>query len=174
MTPELIRALLDRGDAFLSMADIKSARLFYERAAAVGNPQAALRLGLTYDPSFLAQAGLSSVRGDLAEAHSWLQRARALGTSDADVPSIGRTIESPRTTERVVTGSPTEPATEDGTTGQASTQFLNDPALSVGAGKRTRPATVRSSPSTSANQRHTRTHQNGPICPHAGQCLTPP
>jgi len=79
-----IAALLSRGDSFFGSADITSARLFYERAAEAGDAQAALRLGQTYDPSFLVWAHLGS-RGNLALAQHWYQRARDLGASEAEV-----------------------------------------------------------------------------------------
>jgi len=50
-----IAALVARGDALLSTGDIVSARLFYERAADRGDGGAALRLGATFDPGFLAR-----------------------------------------------------------------------------------------------------------------------
>ena len=78
-------ALLTRGDALLGIGDIASARLFYERAADAGNAQAAIRLGGTFDPSFLAQARLNGVRGDPAVALKWYKRARDLGASEADI-----------------------------------------------------------------------------------------
>jgi TPR repeat protein len=67
------------------MADVSSGRLFYERAAAAGDGQAALRLGATYDPSFLARAGLKSVRGDPTVAIYWYRHARDLGANEADI-----------------------------------------------------------------------------------------
>jgi hypothetical protein len=76
LTPEEIKTLLDRGDALVSMADIASARLFYERAAAVGNAEAAVRLGATYDADFLAQ--LRHMGRDRTIAQYWYQRARDL------------------------------------------------------------------------------------------------
>src|ERR1043166_139234 len=59
-----IATLLARGDALIAKGDLASARLFYERAAEASDGQAALRLGESYDPAFLAQAHLSGVRGD--------------------------------------------------------------------------------------------------------------
>src|ERR1041384_6545198 len=59
-----IAALLARGDALIAKGDLASARLFYERAAEAGDGPAALRLGESYAPAFLAQAHLSGVRGD--------------------------------------------------------------------------------------------------------------
>jgi hypothetical protein len=79
-----IAALLARGDAFIAKGDVASARLFYERAAEADDGQAALRLGESYDPAFLAQAHLSGVRGDAALAVRWYRRARELGVAEAE------------------------------------------------------------------------------------------
>jgi hypothetical protein len=78
LTSEEIRALLDRGDAFVGNADVASARVPYKQAAVAGNAEAALRLGATYDPNFLAQAGLRNERGEMTIAHYWYERARDL------------------------------------------------------------------------------------------------
>jgi hypothetical protein len=179
ITPEQIRALLDRGDALLKMADVTSARLLYETAA-VGNAQAAFRLGATYDPSFLAQAGFGSVGGDLAAAHYWYQRARDLG-SDADIASFGQEIESARAAKQVVTVLPAEPVTEPGTAGQARIQSTDRGSQSDMTGEPTRQAAldvhrrVTGGPRP-AHGRHTRIQRptNGQRCPHSGNCLTPP
>src|SRR3954468_634950 len=77
-------ALVTRGDAFFTAGDLASARLFYEYAAA-GNGAAALRLGSTFDPNFLAQAHIGRVQGDAAIALYWYRRARDLGNHDAEV-----------------------------------------------------------------------------------------
>jgi hypothetical protein len=75
--------LLSRGDDFLKAGDIASARLYYERAADAGNGSAALRLGATFDPGFLASAGVRGTLGDPARAASWYTRARELGEAVA-------------------------------------------------------------------------------------------
>jgi hypothetical protein len=75
--------LLARGDVFLRAGDIASARLFYERAADGGDGQAALRMGATFDPTFLASGGLRNLRGDPAKARLWYHRALGLGASEA-------------------------------------------------------------------------------------------
>ena len=75
--------MLDRGDALVISTDITAARLSYERAATAGNAEAALRLGATYDPSFLAQARLPNVRGDATIAQYWYRRARDLEGNSA-------------------------------------------------------------------------------------------
>ena len=42
-------------------------------------------MGETFDPSFLAHARLSGVRGDPAAALKWYTRARELGAAEADI-----------------------------------------------------------------------------------------
>jgi hypothetical protein len=84
LLPEEVTALLARGDALLGSGDIVSARLCYERAAEEGaDAQAALRLGETYDPTFLARARLNGVRGDATAAAQWYQYALTLGATEA-------------------------------------------------------------------------------------------
>ena len=84
--------LLARGDGFLRIGDVASARLYYERAADAGDGRAALRIGATFDPTFLARAGLRGVRGDVAKARFWYGRALEFGAADAAVPldSLGK------------------------------------------------------------------------------------
>jgi TPR repeat protein len=78
-------ALLARGDTLLSVGDVASARLFYERAVDAGDGFAAIRLGETFDPRFLDRIRLRSVRGDSAAAVLWYRRARDLGATEAGV-----------------------------------------------------------------------------------------
>lgn len=82
---EEMAALLGRGDTLLSAGDVASARLFYERAVDAGGGLAAIRLGETFDPLFLARVHLSGVRGDPGAALFWYRRARDLGATDAEV-----------------------------------------------------------------------------------------
>jgi hypothetical protein len=85
LSAEEMAGLLVRGDTLLSVGDVASARLFYERAAGAGGALAAIRLGETFDPLFLDRVHLSGVRGDPAAASFWYHRARDLGATDADV-----------------------------------------------------------------------------------------
>ena len=75
---------MTRGDRFLSLGDITSARLFYERAADARDGSAALRLGATFDPGFLGRAGVRGTASDPAQASSWYHRARDLGNAAAE------------------------------------------------------------------------------------------
>ena len=85
LSAENMGALLVRGDTLLSVGDVASARLFYERAVEAGGGLAAIRLGETFDPLFLDRLNLRGVRGDLGAALFWYRRARDLGASDAEV-----------------------------------------------------------------------------------------
>jgi len=78
-------ALLARGDSLFGVGDVSSARLFYERAADAGDGQAALRLGETYDPTFLERAKLRAVQGDAGAAIFWYRRASELGVAEAEI-----------------------------------------------------------------------------------------
>jgi putative MFS transporter len=76
-------ALVARGDGLFGVGDVASARLFYERAVDAGDGQAALRLGETFDPTFLEQAHLRHVQANFDTALSWYRRARDLGVREA-------------------------------------------------------------------------------------------
>jgi len=78
-------ALLAQGDQFLSHSDITSARLLYERAAEAGDGRGALRMGMTFDPVFLARLRLRGIRTDKYQAIAWYGRASALGNADAEI-----------------------------------------------------------------------------------------
>jgi hypothetical protein len=80
-----ILALIRRGDSLFALGDIASARLFYDRAARGGSGQAALRLGGTFDSSFLLRAGFGGIRGDGALASRWYQLALELGVGNAEI-----------------------------------------------------------------------------------------
>jgi hypothetical protein len=68
---------------FLKNGDILSARILLRRAAGGGNAQAALELGMTFDPDFLAARGVRGFPPDPAEARAWYERAAALGLAEA-------------------------------------------------------------------------------------------
>jgi hypothetical protein len=85
LSAEDIGALLARGDTLLSVGDVVSARLYYERAVDAGGGPAAIRLGETFDPRFLDRVHLLGVRGDSGAALFWYRRARDLGVAEAVV-----------------------------------------------------------------------------------------
>jgi hypothetical protein len=79
LDPEAIATL----ERFLKDGDILSARLLLKRAASAGNAQAALKLGMTFDPAFLAERGVVGFAPDVAQARGWYERAAELGSIEA-------------------------------------------------------------------------------------------
>jgi hypothetical protein len=83
LTPEEIRALLTHGDELLIAGDLAAARPLLEKAALAGDATAALRLGQSYDPGYLAGAGLREGAGNLGLAIFWYRRGQELGNGTA-------------------------------------------------------------------------------------------
>jgi hypothetical protein len=54
----------------MANADVRTARILYERALTAGDTEAAVRLGATYDPVFIQQARLP-VQPDAVLASYW-------------------------------------------------------------------------------------------------------
>lgn len=67
----------------IRLGDISAARLLYQRAATAGSGQAAIAMGRTYDPAFLASTRAQGIQGDRALAATWYRRALALGIAEA-------------------------------------------------------------------------------------------
>ena len=78
-------ALIAQGDQFLARFDVASARLLYQHAAEAGDGRGALRMGMTFDPVFLARWRLRGIRADRAQAIAWYRHASALGNADAEL-----------------------------------------------------------------------------------------
>lgn len=79
LPPELMAAMLKRGDQSLALGDIAAARLLYQRAAEAGNAQAATALGKTYDPKYVA----AGQRPNPARAAAYYRKAITLGDRQA-------------------------------------------------------------------------------------------
>lgn len=80
---ERAQRFIERGDVSLRDGDFSAARLFYQRAAAIGSTQAALKLARTYDPAEIARSGAVGFKADVQEARRWYERARELGSEEA-------------------------------------------------------------------------------------------
>ena len=76
--------LMKKGDEQLTQGLIAPARLLYERAADLGFAPAAMALAGTYDPAALMSPHLRGVSPDAKQAKRWYERARQLGSTDAD------------------------------------------------------------------------------------------
>jgi hypothetical protein len=83
LDPDELATLMRRGEDFLKNGDIASARLILRRAANAGHAQAALALGVTFDPRFLAEQGVLGFAPDVGQARAWYERAAELGSSEA-------------------------------------------------------------------------------------------
>ena len=67
----------------LKIGNVASARLVLGRAANAGNAQAAMTLGMTYDPRVLAELGVLGSVPDASQARAWYQKAADLGSIEA-------------------------------------------------------------------------------------------
>jgi hypothetical protein len=83
LSAEEIATLVRRADDFLKMGDISAARLALRRAANSGHASAALVLGMTFDPQFLAEQGVIGFAPEPAQARAWYERAVELGSPEA-------------------------------------------------------------------------------------------
>jgi len=83
LSPEDIATLMKLGNDALARGEVASARLAFRRAAESGNAEAAFALGETYEASALNKLGARGVSPDIAQARSWYQKARELGSTDA-------------------------------------------------------------------------------------------
>jgi type II secretory pathway predicted ATPase ExeA len=79
MAPDLMNALLKRGDQSLALGDTAAARLLFRHAADGGSAAAATALGKTYDPEYAALGD----KPDKARATEWYRKAVALGDAHA-------------------------------------------------------------------------------------------
>jgi hypothetical protein len=89
LNADQIAELIKLGEDLLGQGDIATARLLFKRAAIAGNAQAALELGITYDPVFQALSGVAGMAPDAAQARAWYDKAVMLGSAEAsrgDVP----------------------------------------------------------------------------------------
>jgi hypothetical protein len=82
--PQEASALMERGRDLLRNGDVASAQLAFRRLAEAGKAEAALALAATYDPRYLVEHNLIGIVGDEAKARAWYQRAKELGSTEAD------------------------------------------------------------------------------------------
>lgn len=78
-----IARLLARGDALFHDGDAASARFFYQQAVDAGDSEAALRIGMTFDPVFATHRARRKWRSNPAAARFWYRRALDLGAAGA-------------------------------------------------------------------------------------------
>lgn len=76
--------LLDRGNQLMAAKDFSAAQHFYVRAAEMGLAEAAMALGKRYDPDEMGRLGAVGMQADRESARKWYEKARELGSPDAD------------------------------------------------------------------------------------------
>lgn len=82
---ENARKLVQKGDGNMQEGKIAAARLFYRSAAENGYAPAALALGATFDARQLARWKVAGgIQPDPAEARKWYEKARELGSAEAE------------------------------------------------------------------------------------------
>lgn len=83
LSPNEVASLVRRAQELLASGDLQVARTFLTRAAEAHDARAALLLAKTFDPIVSRQSGVPDVGPDLAQARNWYQRARELGSPEA-------------------------------------------------------------------------------------------
>lgn len=88
-TDYLTQLLLRDGNKLMRDGDILGARRLYEQAAANGNPEAALAMGRSFDPSYFEKLPVKTGTPDPATAFQWYKRALDGGLVTARVKIDG-------------------------------------------------------------------------------------
>ena len=83
LTSDDVAILLGRAQQLLANGELAAARLAFAGAAEAGDPQAAFALAQTYEPAVLERVGAKGVSPDPAVARSWYEKARAMGSTEA-------------------------------------------------------------------------------------------
>jgi hypothetical protein len=82
--PSEVDFLMQQGRQALSGGDISAARVAFRRLADAGIAAAALALAETYDPIYLAKHNVIGLLGDREAAKEFYERARQLGSTEAE------------------------------------------------------------------------------------------
>jgi hypothetical protein len=76
--------LMAHGQKMIDVGYLAGARAYFKRAAEAGSGEAALKLGATYDPTFIEKIGAQGIKADTKEARAWYERAKQLGVDGAE------------------------------------------------------------------------------------------
>lgn len=82
-------SLMRNGDKLLGLGDFTAARTFFSKARELGNREASLRLGQTYDPVIFREKNVQGLKPDPALALKYYLEARTAGIEDADTAITG-------------------------------------------------------------------------------------
>ncbi len=78
------KKLVERGARYMKHLNVTIARQFFQRAAQLRYPPAAIMLGQTYDPIELGKITVPGVAPNIREARRWYRLAKELGSPEAD------------------------------------------------------------------------------------------
>ncbi len=82
-------SLMRNGDKLLGLGDFTAARAFFSKARELGNHEASLRLGQTYDPVVFRDRNVQGLKADPAMALRYYLEARTAGIPDAETAIAG-------------------------------------------------------------------------------------
>jgi hypothetical protein len=80
----LVTDLIAHGNKMVAVGYFPGARAYFGRAAEAGSGDAALAMGETYDPSFIAKMDAQGIKPEPEQAIAWYERAKALGAAGAE------------------------------------------------------------------------------------------
>jgi SH3 domain-containing protein len=107
-----VEDLMAHGHKMIDVGYFAGARAYYERAAEAGSGEAALAVGATYDPDFIAALGVQGIRPDRQAALTWYERAAALGLTDREAGLAALKQDWTRGAERTSVDDGEKPASE--------------------------------------------------------------
>ena len=91
--PPAVVALVGKGDRFLALGDLASARLFYQAASDQGSAVAAMQMGTTFDPIFFQRSDVQGARPAPDEAIRWYRRSIEMGGGSEPADRLQRLLE---------------------------------------------------------------------------------
>ncbi|MGO9984367.1 MAG: hypothetical protein ACLPIX_09185 [Rhodomicrobium sp.] len=83
-----VEDLIREGNKRMREGDILEARQFYQKAVALGDPEAALAMGRSYDPIYFARIDKKNAEPDAAKAFDWYRRAMDAGAAQTAMVRI--------------------------------------------------------------------------------------
>jgi TPR repeat protein len=92
-----IADLLSRGTSFLDAGDLISARSFFKMAAGKGSGEAAMLVGVTFDPGYMELRNVVGLRPDPEQAAAWYSRAVEMNNTEAEsrLEALRRRLDRP-------------------------------------------------------------------------------
>jgi TPR repeat protein len=119
LSPDKIAHLLTSGRNYMAAGHLAEARSVFRRAAEACDAYAAFALGATYDPTLLQKLGVraqASLAPDLANARTWYEKAKKLGSAEAsDQLELLATLENVAPVAKPLANAPDAVATPTGT-----------------------------------------------------------